>query len=505
MGIFLRLSNLEQKPYWLDETYTLLRVSGYPAKDVVQDLYTGQMIHAGDFGKYQSLAAPKPAIFTITGLAQEEPQHPPLYFLLARLWSQGLGSSKLAMRGLSVIGSLLAFPAIYWLCLELFATPLVGWFAMALLATSPVMLRYAQEVRQYGLWFALLLIACALLLRSLRKPTAITWSLYTLTVIIALYCHLLTLLVMAAHGLYVLIMERFRPTRSLQTYAVSITVSLVIFSPWLWLVWRNQAVVLHTTQWARQSFPLELFLLGLGTHLSNAFWAWHLSYSPIVIYAVIPAIALIGYALYFLCRHTPPRIWLFVLLLLGTTTLPFLLADVFLGGKRSLSERYFLVVYGALYLAVAYLLACRTNPKAHPKRSKLWQLGTVLLLSSSLASCITATFSPTWWGWSEFDVEIAEIVHQVPQPLVISDMPLGSVMPIASQLHPNVAMILLDELQPEQRDRLKIPTGFSHIFLYQPTRELLKTMQAQDYEPKEVYSFQDPGTTLQVSLYQLGS
>ncbi len=171
-GIFLRTTNLSQKPYWLDETYTLLRSSSYTGREATEKLSNGQVINVKDILQYQHPSSQdKGWMGTIKGLATEEPQHPPLYFLLTRIWLQLFGNSRLSTRSLPVIGSLLAFPAIYWLCLELFSSPLVGWLAVALVAVSPINLRYAQEVRQYSLWTTLVLLSCATILRAIRQPT----------------------------------------------------------------------------------------------------------------------------------------------------------------------------------------------------------------------------------------------------------------------------------------------------------------------------------------------
>ncbi|HEY9658326.1 MAG TPA: dolichyl-phosphate-mannose--protein mannosyltransferase, partial [Allocoleopsis sp.] len=143
LGIFFRLVDLDLKPYWHDEIFTLLRVSGYQAAEAVQHLFTGQVVGIDQLLQYQSPSAEKGAWGTIYGLATEEPQHPPLYYLTARYWAAWLGSSVATTRLLPALLSLLGFPAIYWLCLELFAIPAVSVMAMVLYAVSPIYIRYA--------------------------------------------------------------------------------------------------------------------------------------------------------------------------------------------------------------------------------------------------------------------------------------------------------------------------------------------------------------------------
>lgn len=502
IGVFLRCINLDQKPYWLDESYTLLRVSGYSAQDVEKELLNGQIIKAGDFLKYQAPSLEKGAIGTIAGLAKEEPQLPPLYFLAARVWAQCFGSSKFAMRSLSMIGSLLSFPVIYLLCLELFASSIVGWMAMALFAVSPINLRYAQEIRPYSFWLTLSLISFVLLLQAIRQPTKLKWGLYTLSIIMAFYCHLLTGLVMITQGLYVLCMERFRLTKTVMAYGAALGITIVCLLPWLSIVWLNGDIAAQTLAWTRlPMLPINL-MQGVGTAISHIFFAWHLKHHYLFIYLAAPTLIFILYALYYLYSKASVRVWLLILITVGLTTLPFLFADLTLGGRRSLNERYFLVCHAMIFLAVAYLLTSKLTHQLPASRPHLWQWITVCLLSGSLLSCGIGSLGRTWWGWSEFDVEIPSIIYKAPHPLVISDRSLDAILPFAKELQPQINMQLLSHVAPAHLD---LPDGFSHIFLYNPSEHLLSLAKQQNIELTLVYSLQDPATTNQFSLYQIRS
>ena len=144
MGIFFRFVNIDRKFYWFDETYTSLRVSGYLSDSPTEEIFNGPVVTSKDLLKYQSISDQKNEIDTIKGLAIEEGQLPPFYFLVARLWGKLFGTSVTAMRSLPALISLLQFPCAYWLCLELFESSMVGWVAMALVSVSPMHVLYAQ-------------------------------------------------------------------------------------------------------------------------------------------------------------------------------------------------------------------------------------------------------------------------------------------------------------------------------------------------------------------------
>lgn len=509
IGIFLRCIHLNQKPYWFDETYTMLRVSGYSAQEVEEALFTGQVVQAGDFLKYQAPASEQGIAGTIAGLAQEEPQLPPLYFLAAKLWANCFGSSKAAMRSFSVMGSLLSFPLLHWLCLDLFASSTMGWMAMALFAVSPISLRYAQEIRQYSFWLTLILLTCVLLLRAIRQPTKMNWGLYTLSAIATLYCHLLSILVFIAQGLYVWGVEGYCLSKAVRSYGIAFGISIACLLPWIWAIWQNRSSAIKMLAWSSTPLPLSNLIQGTAASLTHFFFIWPLQYHYPLIYLAIPIVLLLFYALHFLYAQAPIRPRLLILFMIGVTALPFLGADLILGGRRCLSERYFFATHAGIVLALAYLLTIKLiinkltiklmSQPVHFK-VRVWQWITGLLISGSILSCIVGSLSQTWWGWSEFDVKTSSIIHEVSHPLVVSDMPLGLVLPIARELQPQTNMQLMTSNIQENFD---FPAEFSHVFLYSPSDRLLAFVKQQYGEPELVYHFRDPATTVQFSLYRI--
>jgi len=495
-GIFLRITNLNQKPYWYDEAYTLLRSSGYSALEANENLSNGQVISVEDGLRYQHPSSQdKGAMGTILGLASEEPQHPPLYFLLTRIWAQLFGNSKSSMRSLPVICSILAFPAIYWLCLELFSSPLVAWLAMALVAVSPIHLRYSQMARQYSLWTTLILLSCAAILRAIRQPTKLNWAVYCLIISIGIYCHLLMGLVVIAHGIYILAIEGFRLTKIVIGYLVSSLVAIIVAFPWLWIVWQNRNVVTYRTEWTSHKLPFSVLVQIWSIVLDRLFVAWHFNDNFKFIYLTIPVIFLVVYGFYFFRRYTSKRIWLFILILMATIFLPLLIPDLIFGGERSINERYFLICYVCIDLIIAYLLASKLTQQL---QNYFWRFITIFILSIGILSCTLAVFSPTWWGWSEFDVKIAQITNSVDKPLIISDLSFDEMASFFSEVKPDTKFIILPNT-----NLFHIPDKFSNVFLYNPSKRLLSVVRQRNFEPKLVYSFRDSMTKFVFSFYQL--
>ncbi len=97
LGIFFRFADIDRKVYWLDETFTSLRISGYTESELVADFSTPRITSIEILQKYQRLSPERGVDDTIKSLELEDPHHPPLYYVMARFWVQAFGNSVVAM------------------------------------------------------------------------------------------------------------------------------------------------------------------------------------------------------------------------------------------------------------------------------------------------------------------------------------------------------------------------------------------------------------------------
>ncbi|MBD0264676.1 MAG: glycosyltransferase family 39 protein, partial [Tolypothrix sp. Co-bin9] len=399
LGVLFRFVNLDKKIYWHDENFTSLRVSGYTEAEVVQQVFNGQVIAVQDLQKYRYPNFNKNLLDTINSLALEEPQHPPLYYVLVRVWMQLFGNQVAITRSLSALISLLAFPFIYWLCLELFNSSLVGWIAVALIAVSPFHVLYAQEAREYSLWTVTILASSAALLRSLRLNTKSSWTLYVVTIVISLYTFLFSGLVMIGQGLYVLTRERFKFSKVTTTYLLASLVGLLTYVPWIFAIINNFSELDQRTSWTSDKTPLLSLVKTWVANPTRIFFDINLDSESHLIFIVLPLLilwGLIGYSIYFLCRNASKPIVVFILALIGVTLLALVLPDLILGGRRSSVSRYLIPSYLGIHLAVAYLFSAKlANPSF--SRQKIWQFGFLLLIIGGIVSCGVSSQAETWW------------------------------------------------------------------------------------------------------------
>lgn len=492
IGVFFRFTHLDRKVYWIDETYTSLRISGYTETEVAQQLSQGQVLSIEDLHNYQRINSEKSVINTINGLATEEPQLTPLYFILVRFWAQLFGSSIAAVRSFSVWVSLLTFPCVYWLCRELFKSSLVGWVAMILIAASPFHLVYAQEARPYSLWIVMTLLASASLLRAMRLNTKGSWSLYAAAVTLGLYSHLFFLFVVIAHGIYSITLKFSQESQTIKCYLIASSAGLIAFLPWLWIVFKNLGQIYTMTPGQSKNSEMSLlsFIRNWLGNITRVFIDFGFSSETPAIYltALLPIIviiaSLVGYSLYYLYRNTPKSRWLFIFTLIAVNAGCLVLPDLLIGGQRSVLSRYFMPLILGAELAVAYLLASKLSANSVNLRQK--QLGSIialLLISGGILSCTLNSQAQAWWNQrtNSHNPKVARIINQASQPLVIGEVlnapPRFNILNIISLsylLEPKVKFQFIRE-----KTEAEIAKNFSHVFLFSPSDELRASLESK--------------------------
>ncbi|HEU5335876.1 MAG TPA: glycosyltransferase family 39 protein, partial [Terriglobales bacterium] len=163
----LRSINLGSKSIWLDEAYRIY-LARMPWHDFLQAV-------RHPFGA-NSVA----------------------YHLLLRYWLF-LGSSEAAIRSLSIVFGVAIVLAIYKLGKELFDWQ-TGLIAAALAASNALLIRYSQEICAYTPATLLAVICSLYLWRAVKHNRRGDWIRYVIAATLMLYCHVLSIFVVAAQA-----------------------------------------------------------------------------------------------------------------------------------------------------------------------------------------------------------------------------------------------------------------------------------------------------------------
>jgi mannosyltransferase len=156
LAAILRFSTLSVQSYWFDEAVTVgLVKSGF-----------GHMLSS--IGGSEST--------------------PPLYYVLAWVWSHLFGTSEAGLRSLSALAGTAFVPVAYGITATL-ASRRAALTIAALAAVNPLLIWYSQEARSYSLLVLLSALSFLLFARMLQRPDARTLATWTVVSALALATH----------------------------------------------------------------------------------------------------------------------------------------------------------------------------------------------------------------------------------------------------------------------------------------------------------------------------
>ncbi len=479
LGVFFRFYHLDGKVLWEDEIFATVHMLGYTEAAVVEAAPT--LVDAGALQRFFHLPDPTqqqhPLSATIHSLASEDPQHPPLYYVLGRLWMQRFGTTVSAMRSLSALFGVLVVAAMYALGRELFRSESAAWLGTAVVAVSPFHVLYAQEVREYSLWSVALLLLSLTFLRAVRLGGTGHWLLYTFVLASGLYIFPFTALVAAGQGLYLIVGAGPRSRRTLVAYLTAGVAGCALFAPWLSIMLRSGGLdrgmsgILNT-----RIAPLTVVTTLLRNSRSafvdfGLFQLGPLHSTAINLGLTVIVMSLVAYALYHLVKREERSVWAFVGLAFLLPMLPLVARDLVSGGGLVNQSRYFTPLYLGLELAVVSLFraALGREPGSAARRGR-WAIGA--LLAGGVCSCVISSRAATWANKDyEQNRTIAQIVNAAANPLVVSDFNTSRTLGLGYYLLPSVRMRLnihCDQcalVTPDRPNLLAGSIGSGDIFL----------------------------------------
>lgn len=174
-------------------------------------------------------------------------QNGPLYFLALRPWFYWVGASEFALRYPSAMAGAASVPLLWQVTRLLTGMPsralpwrhnaqLIPLVAATLLAVNPYQLWYGQEGKMYAVITCLTLLATWSWLRGITSGGWRPWLAYLLTVSLAIYCHLLMILIFPLHFLWFLIAWP-QSRRHWRGYGLALAGLTLPYLPMIWWQW----------------------------------------------------------------------------------------------------------------------------------------------------------------------------------------------------------------------------------------------------------------------------
>ena len=168
-AVALRFSTLDSQSLWYDESVTA-QLLALPFGDMLQAL-------------------------------PESESTPPLYYVLARLWTELFGIGEVGLRSLSALLGCALVPVVWALGRRL-AGDRAALIAAALAAANPMLVWFSQEARAYGLLTLLGALSALLWLRALEQPRDRRLLGWGLVAALALSTHYFAIFLVAPQALW---------------------------------------------------------------------------------------------------------------------------------------------------------------------------------------------------------------------------------------------------------------------------------------------------------------
>jgi hypothetical protein len=167
--------------------------------------------------------------------------HPPLIYILLKLWIKVGGESLIWLKLFPVISGVAIVVPFLLMCRELnFRLPQIN-LALLLLGINGYLIHYAQELRMYSLFAFLAMCSFWLFIRFFKTHEQATWQLVVLTIVnlLTIYTHYYGWIVVGIEFLFLLIWQR----RKILPFSLSILLLLLCFSPWAYLVFQQARAI----------------------------------------------------------------------------------------------------------------------------------------------------------------------------------------------------------------------------------------------------------------------
>jgi uncharacterized membrane protein len=182
--------------------------------------------------------------------------HPPLFYILLKIWTSIGGESLFWVRLFPFIFSLAAVVPFYFLCRQLKLDDWATTLALFFFAVNGCLIKYAQEVRMYSVLLCLGLFSIWLFIRFLNENKGLNWLI--LVNILLIHTHYFGRLIVLAQLVAVLILQREKLKQILLMFGIS----ALSFLPWAWQTWQAAQINADFQQnlgWAEKPGAATLF------------------------------------------------------------------------------------------------------------------------------------------------------------------------------------------------------------------------------------------------------
>lgn len=329
--------------------------------------------------------------------------HVPLYHLILHFWQFLFGNDVQVVRILSLIFVVLSIPAMYFLG-KISYNRYVGLFAALLLAISPFLNWYGNEIRMYSLFAFLTILNQYYFMKIFKEKDDVSggvWWGYGITVILGMFTHYFFGLALITQALFYIFYRHLFPRIALKRFVGVAVILILIFGPWLFYV--------QSLGSANNSQPL--LIPPTSINLFNTFSQFIFGFQNDHLNTILVSLWPLTVLLVFLSLRKTHRMYPETLYFLLSVFLPILVVFAVSSTLRPIFvTRYLILTLPSLYLVISWIFS--TYPERLSRLFKVLLVGTMLATLSVEAISATTPVKENYREATEYLEEYAR-AHDV--------------------------------------------------------------------------------------------
>jgi mannosyltransferase len=310
-----------------------------------------------------------------------EDVHVPLYLILLKGWQSFFQLTPLDVvynRIFSLIFQLISIPVFYQLTKSIFKKKGVAIFSSTLVAISPILFWYANELRMYSL-LVLVTILSHFTFRNFEQDVnkVKKWMQYTFVSIIGIYTHYFYLLVLLSQFVYsIFYKDKFKAkgiARLIQSY---ILLAILLF-PWVFFV-ISQGSAGNTKPLLLTPNSVDVF-----NTLTNIFFGFQSDYINTIIVSFWPVMTICGIFLINFKKAASQTTRYFLINAFLPILIAFIVSVIY---RPVFLSRYLIIVVPSFYILLTnFAYSIKKTP------GYIFRVMVILLMATSL---LVQTFNP---------------------------------------------------------------------------------------------------------------
>ncbi|NJS40831.1 hypothetical protein HC766_00290 [Candidatus Gracilibacteria bacterium] len=274
-----------------------------------------------------------------------EDVHVPLYLILLRGWQSIFQLTPLDVvqnRVFSLIFQVISIPAFYQLCKSIFKKKEMAIFGSTLIAISPMLFWYANELRMYSLLLLITIMSHITFFKFKANTSNIgAWFRYTFVALVGIYTHYFFNLVLLSQFIFALIYKNKFKAKGIARLIQSYFLLGIALSPWLFFV-ISQGSASNTKPLLSAPTSIDVF-----NTLTNIFFGFQSDSINTIIVSAWPIITIIGILLINFKRAANSTIRYYIISALLPILMAFIVSVLY---RPVFLSRYLIIVVPSFYV-----------------------------------------------------------------------------------------------------------------------------------------------------------